>query len=96
MREYKNTRNPILPPDIHIPDGEGHVMPDGRLYIYGSYDEIENEYCSDRYYVVSTADMKKWVIHDEAFTAEAVTWIHDGDAPKYPGIDREHPTPFMK
>ena len=39
MREYKNTRNPILPPDIHIPDGEGHVMPDGRLYIYGSYDE---------------------------------------------------------
>ena len=43
MREYKNTRNPILPPDIHIPDGEGHVMPDGRLYIYGSYDEIENE-----------------------------------------------------
>lgn len=96
MREYKNTRNPILPPDIHIPDGEGHVMTDGRLYIYGSYDETANEYCSDRYYVVSTADMEKWVIHDEAFTAEAVTWIHDGNAPKYPGIDREHPTPFMK
>ena len=58
MREYKNTRNPILPPDIHIPDGEGHVMTDGRLYIYGSYDETANEYCSDRYYVVSTADME--------------------------------------
>ena len=29
MREYKNTRNPILPLDMHIPDAEAHVMPDG-------------------------------------------------------------------
>ena len=29
--------NPLLPPDIHIPDGEAHVMPVGRLYVYGSF-----------------------------------------------------------
>lgn len=28
MREFKNRRNPILPLDIHIPECEGHVMPD--------------------------------------------------------------------
>lgn len=27
MREYRNTRNPILPLDLHIPDAEAHVMP---------------------------------------------------------------------
>ena len=36
MRTYDNNRNPILPPDIHIPDGEPHVMSDGKLYVYGS------------------------------------------------------------
>ena len=60
MREYKNTRNPILPLDMHIPDAEAHVMPDGKTYIYGSLDEKEDKYCSDRYYVVSTADLKHW------------------------------------
>lgn len=33
MREYINTRNPILPLKYHVPDCEGHVMPDGKLYI---------------------------------------------------------------
>lgn len=96
MRQFKNGRNPVLPPDVHIPDGEGHVMPDGKLYIYGSFDDTEDEYCSDKYYVVSTADMENWVIHEEALTGGMVPWINDPDAPKYPGIDLTHPTPFMK
>ncbi len=96
MRQFKNGRNPVLPPDVHIPDGEGHVMPDGKLYIYGSFDDTEDEYCSDKYYVVSTADMENWVIHEEALTGGMIPWINDPDAPKYPGIDLTHPTPFMK
>lgn len=58
MEKFINQRNPILPLKYHIPDSEGHVMPDGRLYIYGSCDEREDVYCSDKYYVVSTKDMK--------------------------------------
>lgn len=45
MRKYKNQRNPVLPPDIHILDSEAHVMPDGTLYIYGSFDNKEDGFC---------------------------------------------------
>ena len=44
----KNTRNPVLPLEYHIPDSEGHVMPDGSLYIYGSFDDREDVYCSEK------------------------------------------------
>ena len=50
-------RNPLLPLDIHIPDAEARVMPDGRLYLYGSLDERDDRYCSGRYRVASTADL---------------------------------------
>lgn len=94
--EFKNNRNPILPLDIHIPDGEVHVMPDGKLYIYGSWDQMEEGYCSDQYRVVSTPDMEHWTIHDTAFEGRQVPWFFDPDAPKYPGIDWENPTPFIR
>ena len=35
---------PVLPPYWHIPDSEAHVMPDGKLYIYGSYDDGKHVY----------------------------------------------------
>lgn len=96
MREFKNMRNPILPPDVHVPDSEGHVMPDGRLYIYGSYDDRADVYCSEKYYVVSTADMEHWTIHEEALNGNDIPWFNDPEAPKYPGIDWSHPTPFIR
>lgn len=34
MIEYTNKRNPILPLRYHVPDGEAHVMPDEKLYLY--------------------------------------------------------------
>lgn len=34
MKEFKDCRNPVLPVDLHIPDSEAHVMPDGRVYMY--------------------------------------------------------------
>lgn len=96
MREYKNMRNPILPLDIHIPDSEAHVMPDGRLYIYGSFDNREDVYCSEKYHVVSTEDMENWTVHDAALNGAEVWWFNNPDAPKYPGIDWSKPTPFIQ
>lgn len=95
MREFENTRNPILPLDVHIPDSEGHVMPDGKLYVYGSYDTLEDVYCSEEYHVVSTPDMKHWTIHGKALEGKDAPWFNDPGAPKYPGIDWSHPTPFI-
>lgn len=95
-REITNRRNPILPLDIHIPDSEAHVMPDGKLYIYGSFDDREDVYCSEKYHVVSTPDMEHWTVHEEALNGKAVSWFNNPDAPKYPGIDWSHPTPFIR
>lgn len=96
MEIFFNQRNPILPLKYHIPDSEGHVMPDGRLYLYGSCDEREDVYCSDKYYVVSTQDMKEWTIHDVSLKGQEIPWFSDPDAPKYPGIDWSRPTPFIR
>lgn len=96
MKNFKNQRNPILPLEHHIPDSEGHVMPDGKLYIYGSFDDREDVYCSDKYLVISTPDMENWTIHDVSLTGQQVSWFNNPDAPKYPGIDWTHPTPFIQ
>lgn len=96
MNTHQNTRNPILPLDIHIPDGEAHIMPDGQLYIYGSLDNRSDVYCSEEYRVISTSDMKEWTIHDIALAGKDIPWFNNPDSPKYPGIDWSNPTPFIK
>lgn len=96
MREFSNRRNPILPLEYHVPDSEGHVMPDGKLYVYGSFDDREDVYCSEKYHVVSTADMEHWTIHEESLNGNQISWFNNPVAPKYPGIDWSHPTPFIQ
>ncbi len=96
MREFCNRRNPILPLEHHVPDAEAHVMPDGKLYLYGSYDDREDVYCSEEYHVVSTPNMERWRVHDVSLRGKDVPWFGDPDAPKYPGIDWTHPTPFIQ
>ena len=49
-------------------------MPDGRLYLYGSLDEREDRYCSGRYRVASTADLREWTMHPTSFTTDDVPW----------------------
>ena len=95
IETYHNQRNPILPLDVHIPDGEAHVMPNGRLYVYGSYDNMADQYCSEQYLVVSTEDMEHWKIHDISFDGKDVPWFYDPSAPKYVGIDKNNLSPFM-
>lgn len=96
MREFSNRRNPILPLEYHVPDSEGHVMADGKLYVYGSFDDRADVYCSKKYHVVSTADMEHWMIHEESLNGNQIPWFNNPDAPKYPGIDWSHPTPFIQ
>lgn len=94
---FKNQRNPILPVSVHVPDSEAHVFSDGKLYVYGSFDNRDDVFCSEEYHVVSTADMKEWEIEDTAsLKGSEVPWFNDPDAPKYPGIDWSKPTPFIK
>lgn len=96
MREFSNRRNPILPLEYHVPDSEGHVMADGKLYVYGSFDDREDVYCSEKYHVVSTADMEHWMIHEESLNGNQIPWFNNPVAPKYSGIDWSHPTPFIQ
>ena len=94
---YENQRNPILPLQFHVPDSEGHVMPDGKLYVYGSFDNREDIYCSEEYHVVSTEDMKTWEIEEApSLLGREIPWFNNPDAPHYPGIDWSHPTPFIQ
>lgn len=96
MKYFKNMRNPVLPLEYHVPDSEAHVMPDGKLYIYGSFDDREDVFCSEKYHVVSTPDMEHWTVHDVSFTGQQVPWFNNPEAPKYPGIDWSRPTPFIR
>lgn len=64
--------NPLLVRKFFIPDPEAHKMPDGRLYVYGSYDlpEQKDSFCSRQYRVFSCGDdkLEKWVDHGISFT----------------------------
>lgn len=95
MEQFKNKRNPILPLKHHIPDCEAHVMPDKKLYLYGSYDKRADEYCSTEYRVVSTADLEHWTIHETALNGREIPWFRDPNAPRSEGIDWSRPTPFL-
>lgn len=60
--------NPLLPDGICVPDAEAHVMPDGRLYLYGSWDIPGNpRYCSDVLHCFSTDDMIHFTDHGVIF-----------------------------
>ena len=94
--KFTNNRNPILPVQYHIPDAEAHVMPDGKLYVYGSFDESSEVFCSEKYYVLSTENMEDWELHDESLNGKNVPWFNNPEYPKYPGIDWSKPTPFIR
>ena len=60
--------NPLLPELCCMPDAEAHVMPDGRLYLYGSWDISGTPYyCSDVLHTFSTDDMVHFTDHGVIF-----------------------------
>jgi len=89
-------RNPVLPPDVCIPDGEAHVFED-RLYVYGSCDQEYETYCSKEYYVVSTGNMQSWTVHPVSFSGKDIPWAAE-KGKDYPAVDisPRNPTPFVR
>lgn len=61
-------QNPISPPGVYIADPSAHVWKDGKLYVYGSRDTLPDNYCSQKYHVLSSSDLKKWNLHENTFT----------------------------
>ena len=60
--------NPLLPENCFVPDAEARVMPDGRLYLYGSWDISGSDaYCSRELHCFSTEDMENWTDHGVIF-----------------------------
>ena len=60
--------NPLLPDNCFMPDAEARVMPDGRLYLYGSWDIPKNaDYCTRIMHCFSTDDMENWTDHGVIF-----------------------------
>lgn len=56
-----------------MPYAEARVMPDGRLYLYGSWDLPANpEYCSHIMHCFSTDDMENWTDHGIIFRNDEV------------------------
>lgn len=96
MNKFKDCRNPVFPVNLHIPDAEAHIMPDKRVYVYGSWDQEENIFCSKEYRVFSSDNMVDWVDHGKSFNSSKVPWVFDKNAPKYPGVDWSKPTPFLR
>ncbi|MBP3323606.1 MAG: family 43 glycosylhydrolase [Clostridia bacterium] len=74
--------NPILNEKYFVPDCEARVMPDGRLYIYGSWDIPGNGYCSRELHLFSTDDLENWQHHGVIFSTEAgsengIPWLEN-------------------
>lgn len=88
-------RNPLLPSEVLVPDGEPHVFGD-RLYVYGSWDIQKDDYCSGEYHVVSTEDMLQWTVHPLAFSLKDIPW--HGNRKNYPTVDMDmrDPAPFFR
>lgn len=73
--------NPVLPREHFVPDGEAREMPDGRLYVYGSYDVSGADwYCSDVLHVFSTDDLVHWVDHGVILRCSDIPWAEAGCA----------------
>lgn len=70
----KRSVNPLLPPEWCIPDVEARCMSDGRLYLYGSHDVSDKEYCSGDYAVFSTEDFRNWTVEHPSFRREDIPW----------------------
>jgi len=62
-------QNPILPPNVYFADPSAKVFPDGKLYIYGSLDEVDGQWCSTTHHVVSTSDMIHWDLSKNVFSS---------------------------
>ena len=64
--------NPIVPAGVYIANPEVRLMPDGRLYLYGSRDEPGNAWCSHSYNILSTSDLVHWDMEQTSFATQGL------------------------
>lgn len=70
--------NPALPIQHFVPDCEARLMPDGRMYVYGSYDIAGNHaYCSNVLHVFSSSDLIFWTDHGVSFQTSDIPWANE-------------------
>jgi hypothetical protein len=62
-------QNPIVDPGTYVADPTARVF-DGRVYVYGSRDESPDYYCSWKYHVLSSADLRSWTVHPDRFATK--------------------------
>jgi len=65
--------NPLLPENYCIPDVEARTWKDGSLYLYGSHDVYDTEYCSRDYVFFRTNDFVEWEAETDAFKGDGNT-----------------------
>jgi beta-xylosidase len=63
-------QNPIVPPGTYIADPTARAWKDGRVFVYGSRDESPDYYCSWKYHVLSSPDLRSWTIHPDSFATK--------------------------
>lgn len=64
-------QNPITPIGKFFADPSAHQWEQGgRVYVYGSRDESKSHYCSHKYDVLYSDDMKNWTLHEGIFTSK--------------------------
>lgn len=71
-------QNPISPMGVYIADPTSRVwQKDGRLFIYGSTDTIPQGYCSKTYHVLTSDNLKDWMLHPNSFRNAEVLFAPD-------------------
>lgn len=66
-------QNPICPAGVYIADPTARVFSDGQLYIYGSLDESPKYYCSHKYNMLVTSNLKDWNMIANIFSTTGKT-----------------------
>ena len=74
-KDFIHGANPYMPLWEHVPDGEPRVFTyqgETRVYVYGSHDTEQTEYCGRDYVVWSApvADLTAWTCHGTCYRAE--------------------------
>lgn len=73
----------MLPVEYCISDVEARAWKDGSLYLYGSHDIYDTEYCSRDYIFFKTSDFVSWDVEKNAFNCEQISWAGKEGTNKY-------------
>ena len=87
MKSFIRGANPYMPLWEHVPDGEPRVFEhngEKRVYIYGSHDIEQKEYCGRNYVVWSAPvnDLTEWTCHGVSYETHYDSILYAPDVVK--------------